>query len=64
MNLLTILNNQDNSVEISNHINERLQSKDFWKKDEENYKEIITEIEAQHKSIQMGYEKYNKVFNI
>jgi hypothetical protein len=64
MSLFDILNDEKESAKISDKINAKLASEDFWTNDEKTYNSILKEIEKEHESIKMSQEKYHAVFSM
>lgn len=64
MSLFDILNDETKSAEISDNIDAKLASENFWKNDEKNYNSALEEIEKGHDSIRMSQEKYHAVFSM
>ena len=64
MSLFDILNDEIKSAEISENIDTKLKSENFWKDDEENYNSVLEDIEKEHDAIRMSQEKYHAVFSM
>lgn len=64
LSLFEKLNDPIYRKELSESSNKKLTSKEFWKKDEKRYLELVEKLNEEHKSIQMSYEKFNKPFTI
>ena len=64
MSLFDVLNDETKSEQITNNIDAKLASENFWKNDEQNYNSTLEEIEKEHESIKMSQEKYHAVFSM
>lgn len=64
MILFDILNNHDYSEKLIKDIDEKIQSKDFWKEDEKRYLDVRDNIIKNHKSIEMSFDRFNRSFTI
>lgn len=64
MSLFDILNDETKSAQISDNMDTKLASEDFWKNDEKIYNSVLEEIEKEHESIKMSQEKYHAVFSM
>ena len=64
MSLFDILNDEKKSAKISDNIDAKLASENFWTNDEKIYNSVLEEIEKEHESIKMSQEKYHAVFSM
>lgn len=64
LSLFEKLNDPIYRKELSESLDKKLTSKEFWKKDEKRYLELVEKLNEEHKLIQMSYEKFNKPFTI